>query len=44
MTQSFHMQRRITNLFSAQLNLATAEQREGFGLVQRYSALGAGWQ
>jgi multidrug efflux system outer membrane protein len=33
-----------TNLFSAQLNLATAEQGEALGLVQLYSALGGGWQ
>jgi outer membrane protein, multidrug efflux system len=33
-----------TNLFSAQLTLATAEQGEALGLVQLYSALGGGWQ
>ena len=33
-----------TNLFSAQLNLATAQQGEALGLVQLYSALGGGWQ
>jgi multidrug efflux system outer membrane protein len=33
-----------TNLFSAQLNLATAEQGEALTLVQLYSALGGGWQ
>ena len=33
-----------TNLFSAQLNLATAQQGEALSLVQLYSALGGGWQ
>jgi multidrug efflux system outer membrane protein len=33
-----------TNLFSAQLSLATAQQGEALGLVQLYSALGGGWQ
>ena len=33
-----------SNLFSAQLNLATAEQGEALTLVQLYSALGGGWQ
>ena len=33
-----------TNLFSAQLNLATAQQGEALTLVQLYSALGGGWQ
>ena len=33
-----------TNLYSAQLNLATAQQGEALGLVQLYSALGGGWQ
>ncbi len=33
-----------SNLFSAQLNLATAQQGEALGLVQLYSALGGGWQ
>jgi outer membrane protein, multidrug efflux system len=33
-----------TNLFSAQLNLATAQQGEALSLVQLYGALGGGWQ
>ncbi len=33
-----------TNLFSAQLNLAGAQQSEALTLVQLYSALGGGWQ
>ncbi len=33
-----------TNLFSAQLNLAVAQQGEALSLVQLYSALGGGWQ
>ena len=33
-----------TNLFSAQLNLASAQQGEALTLVQLYSALGGGWQ
>jgi multidrug efflux system outer membrane protein len=33
-----------TNLFAAQLNLATAQQNEALTLVQLYSALGGGWQ
>ena len=33
-----------TSLFSAQLNLATAQQAEALTLVQLYSALGGGWQ
>ena len=33
-----------TNLFSAQLNLAIAQQGEALSLVQLYSALGGGWQ
>ena len=33
-----------SNLYSAQLNLATAEQGEALALVQLYSALGGGWQ
>jgi outer membrane protein, multidrug efflux system len=33
-----------SNLFSAQLNLATAQQGEALSLVQLYSALGGGWQ
>ena len=33
-----------TNLYSAQLNLATAQQGEALSLVQLYSALGGGWQ
>jgi multidrug efflux system outer membrane protein len=33
-----------TNLFTAQLNLAIAEQNEALSLVQLYSALGGGWQ
>jgi multidrug efflux system outer membrane protein len=33
-----------SNLYSAQLNLATAEQGEALTLVQLYSALGGGWQ
>jgi multidrug efflux system outer membrane protein len=33
-----------SNLFSAQLNLASAQQGEALTLVQLYSALGGGWQ
>ena len=33
-----------SNLFSAQLNLVSAEQGEALTLVQLYSALGGGWQ
>ncbi len=33
-----------TNLYSAQLNLATAQQSEALTLVNLYSALGGGWQ
>ena len=33
-----------TNLFTAQLNLATAQQSAALTLVQLYSALGGGWQ
>jgi len=33
-----------SNLFSAQLNLVTAQQNEALTLVQLYSALGGGWQ
>ncbi len=33
-----------SNLFAAQLNLATAQQSEAVTLVQLYSALGGGWQ
>ena len=33
-----------TNLFSAQLNLASSQQSEALTLVQLYSALGGGWQ
>jgi len=33
-----------TNLFSAQLSLAAAQQQEALTLVQLYSALGGGWQ
>ena len=33
-----------TNLFSAQLNLASAQQSEALTLVQLYSSLGGGWQ
>ena len=33
-----------TNLYSAQLNLATAQQGEALTLVQLYSAVGGGWQ
>jgi outer membrane protein, multidrug efflux system len=33
-----------TSLYSAQLNLATAQQGEALSLVQLYSALGGGWQ
>ncbi len=33
-----------SNLFSAQLNLVTAQQGEALALVQLYSALGGGWQ
>jgi outer membrane protein, multidrug efflux system len=33
-----------SNLYSAQLNLAAAQQGEALTLVQLYSALGGGWQ
>lgn len=33
-----------SNLFSAQLNLASAQQTEAVTLVQLYTALGGGWQ
>ena len=33
-----------SNLFSAELNLVTAQQGEALTLVQLYSALGGGWQ
>jgi outer membrane protein, multidrug efflux system len=33
-----------SNLFSAQLNLASAQQGEALTLIQLYSALGGGWQ
>lgn len=33
-----------SNLFSAQLNLVSAQQGEALTLVQLYSALGGGWQ
>jgi multidrug efflux system outer membrane protein len=33
-----------TNLFTAQLNLAIAQQNEALSLVQLYAALGGGWQ
>jgi multidrug efflux system outer membrane protein len=33
-----------SNLFSAQLNLVTAQQNEALALVQLYAALGGGWQ
>lgn len=33
-----------SNLFAAQLNLASAEQSEALTLVQLYSALGGGWK
>ncbi|WP_263359710.1 efflux transporter outer membrane subunit [Acidicapsa ligni] len=33
-----------TNLFTAQLNLVSAQQGEALTLVQLYSALGGGWQ
>lgn len=33
-----------SNLFSAQLNLVTAQQNEALTLIQLYSALGGGWQ
>lgn len=33
-----------SNLFTAQLNLVTAQQGEALTLVQLYSALGGGWQ
>jgi len=33
-----------SNLFSAQLNLVTAQQNEAVALVQLYAALGGGWQ
>jgi len=33
-----------SNLFTAQLNLTTAQQNEALALVQLYGALGGGWQ
>jgi multidrug efflux system outer membrane protein len=33
-----------SNLFSAQLNLVTAQEGEALSLVQLYSALGGGWE
>ncbi len=33
-----------TNLFSAQLDLASIQEQEALSLVQLYSALGGGWQ
>ena len=33
-----------TNLFTAQLNLVTAQQNEALTIVQLYGALGGGWQ
>ena len=33
-----------SNLYTAQLNLVTAQQGEALGLVQLYGALGGGWQ
>jgi multidrug efflux system outer membrane protein len=33
-----------SNLFTAQLNLVTAQQGEALTLVQLYGALGGGWQ
>jgi multidrug efflux system outer membrane protein len=33
-----------TNLYTAQLNLVTAQQGEALSLAQLYSALGGGWQ
>jgi len=33
-----------STLYSAQLNLVTAQQNEALALVQLYSALGGGWQ
>ena len=33
-----------SNLFTAQLNLVTAQQDEALTIVQLYSALGGGWQ
>ena len=32
------------NYYSAQLNLAVAQEQEALSLVQLYSALGGGWQ
>ena len=43
-TASLEVLTNDTNLFSAQLNLATAQQGEALTLVQLYSALGGGWQ
>jgi len=34
----------VSNLFSAQLNLVTAQEGEALSLVQLYSALGGGWE
>ena len=33
-----------TNYYTAQLNLAVAQENEGLSIVQLYSALGGGWQ
>ena len=33
-----------SNLFTAQLNLVTAQQNEALTIVQLYEALGGGWQ
>ena len=33
-----------TNLFSAELSLASAQQQEALSLVQLYGALGGGWK
>jgi multidrug efflux system outer membrane protein len=33
-----------TNYYSAQLNLAMAQEQEALSIVQLYSALGGGWQ
>jgi len=33
-----------TNLFAAQLNLATVQEQEALSLVQLYGSLGGGWR
>jgi outer membrane protein, multidrug efflux system len=33
-----------TNYYTAQLNLAVAQENKALSIVQLYSALGGGWQ